>query len=46
MDQVARKNSLNDFVRGRCNILVVTDIAARGIDIPLLDVVINYDLTD
>lgn len=43
MDQVARKNALDDFGRGRKPTLIVTDVAARGLDIPLLDFVINYD---
>ncbi|TPX07330.1 uncharacterized protein E0L32_010752 [Thyridium curvatum] len=43
LDQTARKINVDDFRRGRTNILVVTDLAARGIDIPVLANVINYD---
>jgi len=43
LDQTARKIQVENFRRGRSNILVVTDVAARGIDIPILANVINYD---
>lgn len=43
LDQTARKIQVDNFRRGRSNILVVTDVAARGIDIPILANVINYD---
>ncbi|KAI2465691.1 ATP-dependent RNA helicase DBP10 [Annulohypoxylon bovei var. microspora] len=43
LDQMARKDQVESFRRGRSNILVVTDVAARGIDIPILANVINYD---
>lgn len=43
LDQTARKIQTENFRRGRTNILVVTDVAARGIDIPILANVINYD---
>ncbi|QPG94958.1 ATP-dependent RNA helicase dbp10 [Epichloe festucae Fl1] len=43
LDQTARRNQVEDFRRGRTNVLVVTDVAARGIDIPILANVINYD---
>jgi ATP-dependent RNA helicase RhlE len=39
-----RKKSLLAFREGRYQILVATDIAARGLDISDLDVVINYDI--
>ncbi|KAI0395901.1 ATP-dependent RNA helicase DBP10 [Xylariaceae sp. FL0594] len=42
LDQTARNMQVEDFRRGRTNILVVTDVAARGIDIPLLSNAINY----
>lgn len=34
------------FKEGKCRILIATDINARGIDIPNVDYVINYDLPD
>jgi len=42
MDQEARKLNLSLFRSGKYPILVVTDVAARGIDIPLIDHVIHY----
>jgi ATP-dependent RNA helicase DDX54/DBP10 len=43
LDQTARKMQVADFRAGLTNILVVTDVAARGIDLPALANVINYD---
>ena len=43
LDQTARSSQMDQFRRGMTNILVVTDVAARGIDIPILEHVINYD---
>ncbi|KAL4872871.1 ATP-dependent RNA helicase dbp10 [Aspergillus spectabilis] len=43
LDQTARKIQVQNFRTGISNILVVTDVAARGIDIPILANVINYD---
>lgn len=43
LDQIARKQALDQFRRKSRTILIVTDVAARGLDIPLLDNVINYD---
>ncbi|XP_036132593.1 ATP-dependent RNA helicase DDX54 isoform X2 [Molossus molossus] len=42
LDQTARKINLAKFTHGKCSALIVTDLAARGLDIPLLDNVINY----
>lgn len=42
--QGARTRALDDFKKGKTNILVATDIAARGIDIVELPHVINFDL--
>lgn len=44
LDQHARKNQLYQFKIGLTKILVVTDVAARGIDIPVLANVINFTL--
>jgi ATP-dependent RNA helicase DDX54/DBP10 len=43
LDQEAREQAIVNFRNGLWTILIVTDVAARGIDIPLLDNVINYD---
>jgi ATP-dependent RNA helicase RhlE len=42
--QGARSRALGDFKAGRVDVLVATDIAARGLDIAQLPLVINYDL--
>ncbi len=42
--QTARQKALNNFKNGDTKILVATDIAARGIDVEELSLVINYDL--
>ncbi len=42
--QVQRVKALNNFKSGRTNVLVATDIAARGIDVSDLSLVINYNL--
>lgn len=42
MDLEARKASLHSFRSGHCPVLVVTDVAARGIDIPLISNVIHH----
>lgn len=42
--QAARTRALADFKAGKVNVLVATDIAARGIDIDQLPHVVNFDL--
>jgi len=42
--QGARTKALADFKSGKVNVLVATDIAARGLDIEKLPYVINFDL--
>lgn len=42
--QGARTKALDGFKKGTVRVLVATDIAARGLDIPLLPYVINYEL--
>ncbi|WP_407334413.1 DEAD/DEAH box helicase [Enterovibrio sp. 27052020O] len=42
--QAARTKALADFKSGEVRVLVATDIAARGIDIPQLPQVVNFDL--
>jgi ATP-dependent RNA helicase DDX47/RRP3 len=44
MNQTQRLNSLNQFRAGNKKILVATDVAARGLDIPQVDVVINFEI--
>lgn len=42
MDQEARRVSVDSFARRRSSVMIVTDVAARGIDLPLLDNVVNF----
>lgn len=42
--QTLRQDALNNFKTNNVNILIATDVAARGIDINDLDVVVNFDL--
>ena len=44
--QGQRQRALENFKRGKCFVLVATDIAARGIDVPNVELVVNYDLPD
>jgi superfamily II DNA/RNA helicase len=44
MHQGARNRTLNGLRRGQIKILVATDVAARGIDVPTITHVINFDL--
>ena len=44
--QNARQRALNNFKSQKTRVLIATDIAARGIDVDQLELVINYDLPD
>lgn len=44
MHQGARNRTLDGLRRGRVQVLVATDVAARGIDVPAITHVFNYDL--
>ena len=42
-DQSDRESTINDFKQDVCNLLVATSIAARGLDVKELVLVVNYD---
>ncbi|ODV87664.1 hypothetical protein CANARDRAFT_4985 [[Candida] arabinofermentans NRRL YB-2248] len=44
LSQAQRLGALNQFKSGDKQILVATDVAARGLDIPSVDLVLNYDI--
>lgn len=45
-EQSERLDILNEFKAGDTKLLIATDVSARGIDIPDVEIVINYDLPD
>ncbi|QPG74440.1 ribosomal RNA processing protein [Brettanomyces nanus] len=44
LSQAQRLGALNKFRSGDKSILVATDVAARGLDIPCVDLILNYDI--
>ena len=44
MRQTARSQIMNKFKNGKTNILIATDVAARGIDVEDIEAVFNYDI--
>ena len=44
MDQVDRNQVISSFKKKEMDILVATDVAARGLDIPHIRTVVNYDI--
>ena len=44
MSQHRREQSMAKFRSGKADILVATDVASRGIDVPRVELVINYDV--
>lgn len=44
--QAARRRALENFRDGKCPVLVATDVAARGIDVKGVGMVVNFDLPD
>jgi ATP-dependent RNA helicase RhlE len=46
MSQNARNRALDSFRQGRATIMVATDVASRGLDVPEITHVINYDMPD
>jgi len=45
-EQKDRLLALKEFKTGKVKVLIATDVSARGIDIPNVDYVVNYDLPD
>jgi ATP-dependent RNA helicase RhlE len=45
-EQADRKEVMDSFISGETKVLIATDVSARGLDIPNVDYVINYDLPE
>lgn len=43
IDQYDRDSTISDFKSGRCKLLIATSVAARGLDVKHLILVVNYD---
>jgi translation initiation factor 4A len=44
MNPIDKTTSIDHYIAGRCKILLASDIAARGLDIPNISLVVNYDI--
>ena len=44
VDQAGRQVMIEDFRENRSNVLMASDVASRGIDIPNVDLVVNFDI--
>jgi ATP-dependent RNA helicase RhlE len=45
-EQVQRQLTMQRFHRGELKVMIATDVSARGIDIPDVEIVVNYDLPE
>jgi len=45
-EQKERNNALKSFREGEVNLLIATDVSARGVDVPGVELVVNYDLPE
>ncbi len=45
-DQTQRNQAMEQFFSGENKVLIATDVSARGIDIPDVDIVVNYDISE
>ncbi len=45
-EQAEREQTMQRFKSGELKLLIATDVSARGIDIPNVDFVVNYDLPE
>ncbi len=45
-EQTARTTAMDEFRNGKINVLIATDISARGIDIAGVEYVVNYDMPE
>jgi len=44
IDNAARDNAIDTFRKGEINVLISTNVLARGIDVAEVDLVINFDI--
>ncbi|KAF7698641.1 ATP-dependent rRNA helicase RRP3 [Cucumispora dikerogammari] len=46
LDQTERKETIFSFRRGDFKILIATDLVSRGLDVPQVELIINFDISD
>lgn len=44
--QIARVGIINEFIKGSSRVMIATDVAARGLDLPNVHLVINHDMPE
>jgi len=44
--QITRQKVINNFMKGSIRVLIATDVAARGLDLPNVHLIINFDMPE
>jgi len=44
--QIERQKTITNFIKGSIRVLIATDVAARGLDLPNVHLIVNFDMPD
>jgi len=44
--QITRQKIINNFTKGSIRVMIATDVAARGLDLPNVHLIVNFDMPE